>query len=269
MSRLRDKLYQHEVPPPPGAWQKIASALDESETGSRFPQRLYEMEVPPPGAVWEQVREELNPAPVVSAPVKRIPAFAKYAAAAVVVGMAALGIYRFAFNHDEPVDSLSSTIRPNKDSNAIATKPADTSTTENNETRKAENLNQLPTRSLAVRNHQPPSPGSVPYVRQAVSFQVIEPDMELKQSIYAYTDLTPDISDRYVTLMTPDGQLIRMSKKWSELICCVSGEEQDAECVDQIKKWQEKLATSQLAPAPGNFMDILGLVNSLNEASEL
>jgi hypothetical protein len=94
-------------------------------------------------------------------------------------------------------------------------------------------------------------------------------DKELSQSIYAYEDHVPTIAERYVMLMTPDGNIIRMSKKWSELVCCVAGEDQDKDCKDQIKKWQEKIATSSLAPSPGNFMDILNLVNSLNEGSEL
>ena len=44
--------------------------------------------------------------------------------------------------------------------------------------------------------------------------------------------------------MTPDGNIIRMSKKWSGLVCCVSGEEQDEDCKNQIKKWQKKIATA-------------------------
>ncbi len=94
-------------------------------------------------------------------------------------------------------------------------------------------------------------------------------DTELAQSIYAYEDHVPDLADRYVMLMTPDGNIIRVAKKWSDLLCCVSGEEQDADCKDQLKKWQQKMAASSLAPSPGNFMDILGLVNSLNENIEL
>lgn len=92
---------------------------------------------------------------------------------------------------------------------------------------------------------------------------------DLSQTLYAYADHIPTLADRYVMLMTPDGNIIRMSKKWSDLLCCVSGEEQDADCKDQLKKWQQKIASSELAPSPGNFMDILGLVNSLNESNGL
>ena len=90
-------------------------------------------------------------------------------------------------------------------------------------------------------------------------------DTELTQSIYAYEEHVPNLAESYIMLMTPDGNIIRMSKKWSDLVCCVSGEEQDDDCKDQLKKWQQKIATSSLAPSPGNFMDIFSLVSSLNE----
>jgi hypothetical protein len=82
--------------------------------------------------------------------------------------------------------------------------------------------------------------------------------------IYAYNDNSAKIADRYVMLMTPNG-IIRMSKKLGDIICCVAGEEQNEDCRDQVRKWQEKLAASPVAPAPGNFMDILSLVSALNE----
>ena len=66
-------------------------------------------------------------------------------------------------------------------------------------------------------------------------------------------------------LMTPDGNIIRMSKKLCDLVCCVSGQEQDEGCKSQLKIWQEKMASSSVAPSPGNFMDILNLVSTLQD----
>ncbi len=42
-----------------------------------------------------------------------------------------------------------------------------------------------------------------------------------------------------------------MSKKLGNIVCCVAGEEQDDECKDQLKKWQEKIAASPVAPRTG------------------
>jgi len=89
------------------------------------------------------------------------------------------------------------------------------------------------------------------------------------RAIYTYNDHVPKIADRYITLLTPDGSFIRMAKRWGNLLCCVAGEEQDADCKNQLKAWQDKLAESSVLSAPGNFMDIVTLVNSLNDDTQL
>src|SRR5690606_8024204 len=70
------------------------------------------------------------------------------------------------------------------------------------------------------------------------------------------------VSNRYIMLMTPEGNIIRMSRKLGDLVCCVSGEEQDDDCIEQMKKWREQLASPNHGHAAGSFMDILGLLKS-------
>ena len=74
-----------------------------------------------------------------------------------------------------------------------------------------------------------------------------------------------DIADRYIMLMTPDGNIIRMSKKLGNIVCCVSGQEQDKGCADQMKKWREKLASPGANHSSGNVLDILNLINSMKD----
>ena len=88
------------------------------------------------------------------------------------------------------------------------------------------------------------------------------PDDDYTEPVYAFNEHTPNLADRYIMYMTPEGGIVRMSKKWGDLVCCVSGQDQDENCKDQIKKWQEKLACAPVAN--GNFMDIFSLVNTLN-----
>ena len=71
-------------------------------------------------------------------------------------------------------------------------------------------------------------------------------------------------ADRYVAFMTLDGNIVRMSKKMEDMICCVTGAELTGDCKTQLQKWQEKIADAPIV-APGNFMDIFSLVNTLNE----
>ena len=88
------------------------------------------------------------------------------------------------------------------------------------------------------------------------------------QAAIAHYETKKNMDSRYIMLMTPDGNIIRMSKKLSTLVCCVSGEEQDADCKDQLQRWREKIACAPGTHSPGNFMDILSLVSSLQDNNQ-
>ena len=85
-------------------------------------------------------------------------------------------------------------------------------------------------------------------------------------AIISNDEINPgDLSNRYITLITPEGNIIRMSKKLTDMVCCVSGEDEDKDCIDQIKKWREKIVCSPSCHSTGSFMDILRLVDALQE----
>jgi len=300
MSSLHDKMYNHEVTPPANAWEKIAAALDESEIENEFPTRLhnhevsppvntwgkitaaldephefptrlYNIEITPPAGIWEKIDSSLPHAAGTLAPVRKMNPFLRYAAAAVFIGVVAYGIINMAIGNNGD-DGNTAVITIAEDSNTAAKiitnspKQAQVATANAKEDDALEKSKTLIARLDKSLKKVPRTITS-----SALSNRSEEEVMDqgLSQSIYAYADHIPDISERYVMLMTPDGNIIRMSKKWSDLLCCVSGEDQDAGCKDQLKKWQEKMAASSLAPSPGNFMDILGLVNSLDENNDL
>ena len=74
-----------------------------------------------------------------------------------------------------------------------------------------------------------------------------------------------NLANRYITLMTPEGNIIRMSKKFTDMVCCVSGEDQDEACKDQMKKWREKIICSPACHSAGSFMNMLDLVEALQD----
>ncbi|MGZ8523346.1 MAG: hypothetical protein ACXWV1_02900 [Chitinophagaceae bacterium] len=307
MSSLKDRMYKHEVTPPANAWGKIASALEESQLSNKFPvklydieinppvnawekitgalddgqfhnefpSRLYNMEVNPPAAAWRNVAAGLDTASESAAtPVKKLFPLVRYAVAAIFIGAVAYGIIKLAVSTGSNQDTAVLTAKPGDSNITKKNKPVDTGATQTprinltqNEDEALEQSKQMVARldrsSLKRGSRRITSSGITTSADEDVT------DISLSQSIYAYADHIPDIADRYVMLITPDGNIIRMSKKWSGLLCCVSGEEQDEDCKFQLKKWQEKIASSALAPSPGNFMDILGLVNSLDENNGL
>lgn len=275
MSSLKDKIYNYEVTPPAGTWDKIAIDLNEAELSNKFPDRLYNMEAPPPANSWEKINASLNPAtePTVSL-LQRIPPFLRYAAAAIFIGAIAFGIIKLTAgsNNNENITDRASVNTTNKDSSESGTnKPTaiDETQTAKSDADEDDAALEQSKNLVAKLDHTVKTIRRKPGTVRNQARYANNLDSELRQSIYAYEDHVPNLADNYVMLMTPDGNIIRMSKKWSDLLCCVSGEEQDADCKDQLKKWQQKMAASSLAPSPGNFMDILGLVNSLNESTEL
>ena len=272
MSSLHDKMYNHEVTPPSQTWDKIATALDESEIDKNFPQLLYNMELTPPAAVWEKIDESFIPGTAkMPAPVRSMRPVLRYTAAAIIIGLVAFIVIKLSFNNNKSGSYPVVTANKPADTNAhtdIKRKQTIPTLPDNEIVQQAESSSK---RAVATRVPHRNELAQTKSVRKAIniSLQNNKYETDLSQSIYAYADHVPDISDRYVMLLTPDGNIIRMAKKWSNLVCCVSGEEQDPGCKNQIKKWQEKIASSSLAPSPGNFMDILGLVNSLNDTNGL
>jgi hypothetical protein len=262
MSSLQNKIQHYEVVPPASVWDKVAAALDESSLDKEFPTRLYNMELAPPAQAWDQISSSF---PATEAPVipmkRRAPAFIRYAVAAILISIIAAGVIKWTSSSTVTEGTgiaQSDTLKGNKRSGTI----------NNDETAQPVPIKVAPEDNKAMlaeatavkpRAHRiihPASTANYDY-EESYADQYTNP-------IYAYDNDIPKLADRYIMLMTPDGNLIRVSKKLGNLVCCVSGEEQDADCKSQIKKWQEKIATSQ-STSPGNFLDILNLVGSLED----
>ena len=267
MSSLKHKMTNYEVVPPSKVWDNIAASLDESELGQSFPSRLHDMQVNPPAAAWINIENELTGA---EAPVilikKRSNPFVRYAAAAIVIGILAVAVFRYS-------SRTSGTIEINPNKNIATTQPKKSAIvpappTENNNL-PAINSDEVTTdnRAVIAQIEQPshnPEHRTIHRASAVTNYPSGDASDYAGNPLYAYADYTlPDVADRYIMLMTPQGTIIRMSKKLGNLVCCVSGEEQDADCKSQLKKWQEKLAASPAAP--GNFLDIVNMVNSLDD----
>lgn len=266
MSSLRDKMLNYETAPPPGAWDRIAAALDEAQQSDQFPARLRSMEVTPPAMAWEKIAASLDKeVHQETKPVKqslRIPAFLRYAAAAVVIGAVAFAILRWTGNADRNASGTAAQPDPGQTNPIANATPADTQKATSPKADEEDATALEPSKKLVAQLDRPAKPHRPsPVVYPTAS--------KLSSAIYTYNDHVPSVADRYIMLMTPDGNLIRMSKKLGSMICCVSGEDPEAGCKDQLKKWQQKLATSSLTTSAGNFMDIINIVSSLDEGTDL
>ena len=290
-------------PVPATAWQEIAAALDNAGTGFQFPRTLQELEVPPPAGtwnqlqqqleanasaaeklltaavlppvdVWEKIEQELSTAKEEQPVKRRVIPFWKYAAAAAILGFLTFGTLQY-FRPGTSVTAANAGTMPVPVVEALnhATAGMDAAA-------EGDHSSALHTDIGEARDNAALEASKKTYAR--LSFSPKRKAAMAAAFRFAESSSSEDFSEhgdagyeealgstetnpqRYIVLMTPDGHFIRVSRKLSNLVCCVSGEEQDKDCRTMVDNWRKQLACSD-ASHPGNFMDILNLVNSLQE----
>jgi|CXWL01.1.fsa_nt_gi uncharacterized protein YwgA len=306
-SGFQNKMYNYEVAPPAGVWEKITAELEESELSCKFPSRLHNILIAPPAFVWQRIATLLDDSALVNDYAEKLSVFEvappvtvwdkiktsldtkyeaavpehrkfssvlKYATAAAIIGFLAWGgIQLFTNKSGETTVAKQETSQANKNSEISSTnQPVNIP---------AENIGHSDIAAALdeARNDAALEASKKTYakldvavtrskIKNAASFFFAADSYEPgTRGLGIEPEESPsiDISNRYIILMTPDGNIIRMSKKLRELVCCVSGEEQDKDCIDQMKKWREKIANPSANHSSSNFMDILGLINSLQD----
>ena len=281
-SELSDKypsrLYNIQIAPPLYVWQSIAATLDEAMLVEDFAGKLGGIAVAPPAAIWDKIKTSLDTEHEAAIPeYRKFSPFLKYAAAAAIIGFLAWGGVQL-FN--------------NKSGDTTVAKQATTLPEQNTETATTNKTVSIANQSIAVtdvaaaleeaRNDAALEASKKTYakldvaatnqkIKNAADFYFSSPEEDDYQGgVTRGIDINQimpgaELANRYILLMTPDGNIIRMSKKLSDLVCCVAGEDQDKDCIDQMKRWREKIADPSAGHSPGNFMDILHLINSLQD----
>ncbi|MBL0271418.1 MAG: hypothetical protein IPP99_22725 [Chitinophagaceae bacterium] len=308
-SRIKDTLLNHEVAPPEGSWQQIATALDEAANGYRFPEKLYQLEITAPSSSWDIISQQLDEAaqegtvaeklyaaeltpPIaawnhiqlaletedaVAQPViKRFYPFWKYAVAAIVIGFLGFAAWQFLLSPEKTaITPIASINTPELEALTHASAGIDAALNNEEESVRLNTSADPEAREAAALESSKKtfakldfSPARRAAIAASFSFDELLSPEEINDNHHlGFAEAIPTTGkkdDRYVVLMTPDGHFIRMSKKLGNMVCCVAGEEKDTHCSNMMDKWQKQLACSDAAH-PGNFMDILSLVSSLEE----
>ncbi len=282
---LQQKLYNYEVTPPASAWDKVAAALDESHLSDKFPASLYEYEVAAPKDAWQKIQAGLGEeTQATSAVVRRMYApLLRYAAAAVLVAAVAFGAFKV-FDRKPGQEQMAG-----GEGNTPAVIQPQTEPTIIPETENVANLTQQLRddaaleaskslyASLDASDKKRISRVSEEYFLSPVMPISAADDLnphhtyralsvtEVESPVFLADYTAPDMADRYITLLTPEGNYIRISKKLAPIVCCVSGEENDADCNLQLKKWREKLARPDVGTSPGNFIELLNMISNFKE----
>lgn len=287
------KLYAAVVTPPPAAWDAVSASLDELYPGNRFPSTLYNLEAAPPVSAWDKIASALDsgekktPRPRIA-----VMPWMRYAAAAVILAAIAFGSVRILGKQEEAGQEVATgngTSLPIKEGlpgNPLKETPSNTATPADQQSLAAEEARNDAALEQSKHTYASLDRGDKKRMKKVSEefFQLPADPIEVAANfnpVHTYEELactdvntpvfagssTIDIAGRYAMLLTPEGHYIRISKKLGDLVCCVSGEQQDDECLDQLKKWRKKIANSPVAPSPGNFMDIVDLVNALKDSN--
>ena len=282
------KLYAFETIPPTGIWNKISQDLEEN-INAAFPQKLFIFEATPPAGLWDKIADELHD----ETDTKVIPVFKKstsiwkYAAAAAVIGLIAFSLLWMNDDSDAIGDDIVSATPENvvpPGSNNLPSQLVNTpSTTESTDLRAEENISNSK-KWVAKNSYREKYPNQRIYAAASIdelrnapaqlspSFSVdimaenLQPREPSARQI-AYNPSRVAENNPYVTVISPDGYVIKISKKLAGMIGCLNNEPtlNDVDCKAKVQKWREQIAQSQITPAPGNFLDMLDLINSIKE----
>lgn len=231
---LSNKLYHIEIAPPVNAWSNIERELDDQEALHIIEKKLSQLQVQPPTGAWTNIRnilEERNKPKSLVVPMHY--GWLKYAAAACFVAIISITAY-FIFNdgsqtgqdiavgtkNSEPVAGVNMQV-DNRNDNGIS------ATTNNGTSSKDQAM-------AAIRT-------------------------KLGNAYAVSNEKNTELQGRYIILMTPDGNIVRMSKKVGNMADCIAGE--DHSCDEQISQWQKEMATSTSTSGPDNFLGILDMVD--------
>lgn len=227
--KLAEKLYNIEAPVPPMAWDAITRELDDQKALEIIEKKLSNIQVNPPSSAWVHIIKELDgkkKEPALVVPMNH--GWLKYAAAACFIAI--VSISAFFILSDGSSDKVYVAGDGGK----------------SNGTPNIKNVLQPNTPQQANAGN-----------RQQQALAGIR--TRLGNAYSASNERNSDLQNRYIILMTQDGNIVRMSKKVSNMADCIAGE--DHSCDDQISKWQKEMASSNAASSPDNLLDLLDMAS--------
>jgi hypothetical protein len=273
---IQKKINSVEETVPANAWEQIEQQLNIEQNDAYIAATLQSTEVTPPATAWSFIEQSLEEsgAKVISINRNSPKRFYRMAAAAAITGVLAWGAYRLLNNNSttstppisiaaNPVEEKPATTTPvtiSPDTNVtIAEEPAVATTSR---TQIKERIKQ----KLA-------SPDALAYVET--------PDHSLENNV-AYqgihhkqaetTKETNGFSEsKYFMVLNDNGELVRVSKKISNLKCAgtttvdAATALQSKDCNEQIKVWREKMAMAAAISASAGDIDLNALINSTDQ----
>lgn len=261
---------------PASAWEQIEQQLNIEQNDAYIAATLQATEVTPPATSWSFIEQSLEEsgAKVISINRNSPKRFYRMAAAAAITGVLAWGAYRLLNNNSTTATTpISIAKNPVEDKPATTTPvTADTNITTAEEpsvvTSSRKQIKERIKQKLA-------SPDALAYVETPdhslennVAYQGIHhKQAETKKETSGFSE------SQYFMVLNDNGELVRVSKKISNLKCAVgNGATVDAatalqskDCNEQIKLWREKMAMAAVLSASAGDIDLNAIINSTDQ----
>lgn len=247
-SQLKNKLTRFESTPPPGAWDKIAEALND---GAALGERLYNYAPQPPLSVWDSIENNLDE----ERPAKIVPFFTKYsrpvryaAAASIIAVILISSTLLFKRTEAGAIDAGSTATVPVNTQSVLP--QVQSSSTPVDNVGLAESLEDK-TRSEAPTFRK----RLMQWVRPQMMIASVAigrnffPKKVTKDPIVNNTAL-----NNYMVYTDDNGHTMRLPKKLFPLVDCQDG---DAACAERIKALQKKLSSTALTTDFGAVLEML------------
>ena len=275
---IQKKINSIEETVPATAWEQIEQQLNIEQNDAYIAATLQATEVTPPATAWSFIEESLEEsgAKVISINRNSTRRFYRLAAAAAITGVLAWGAYRL-LNNNATTSTAPVSIAANPVEDTPPTTPATTSPDTN--VTIAEEPAVATSSRTQIKNRikqKLASPDALAYVET--------PDHSLENNV-AYQDIhhtqatTPQQTtgfseSQYFMLLNDNGELVRVSKKISNLKCAVGAGTtavdaatalQSKDCNEQIKVWREKMAMAAAISASAGDIDLNALIKSTDQ----
>lgn len=262
----QNRIFNHEETPPNNAWENIAKKLDAMEENKSV---IIETEKPS----------------VIETKKSKIIYWRMAAAACIIAIIATTAIWmNIDDNHtssNKHVAKAPVSTEP-KENNQVATIDANNKTTASPIVVVDKNI--VAAQKNKKTTDQTNSTERLEYVKtDDVKSLATNPALNKKEKLVGTSgDVINNIDlmnspNSYVSFIGPNGQEVKVSSKFSNLVGYMDGKDPEAqENLDKIvsesnfwrgkfKKWRNKMINTSIAPSPSNFLDIIELSKLLNE----
>ncbi len=283
----KNRVQNYSEVPPQGTWENIAQILDaDTKATKSWIERVNNYEEDAPAFVWQNIENALDKPETKIVSINKNRNIYKFAAAAVFASLLATGIWMYTQSNNTD-DNTNNIAEVNSSKTNNVKPPQKTDIAENTTSSNASETQEskLPTAQVVIEKkelkkvQQKTKDIEIDNSDVALAKDPFENDNQKITPSNGQLNNNPDlmnVPNTYVTVAGPNGQLVKVSSKFSKLLGLVNDGKADKEKLDVIidqskfwstkfKQWRDKMLHNNITTSPDNFMDIIELMKVVEE----